>query len=136
MQRHALVRDAPPAEGCTKGLYHLNLFVVRDDQSTAISLEVSLARSVPWEVHVLRQLGFAQQSDVDFEGGEAAVESLNLLNLIEASDILVEYPNICLSLNIRVFGTLLIYGLASSHLQMAFVEGEFLPFFGNLLLPL
>ena len=74
VQRHALVRDAPPAEGCTKGLYHLNLFVVRDDQSTAISFQVSLARSVPWEVHMLRQLGFAQQSDVDFEVGEAVVE--------------------------------------------------------------
>ncbi len=37
VQRHALVRDAPPAEGCTKGLDHLHLFVIRNDQSTAIS---------------------------------------------------------------------------------------------------
>ena len=73
MKRHALIRDAPPAEGCTKGLDHLQTIVVGDDQSTAISLKVSLARPVPWEVHVLRQLGLAQQSDVDFEGGEAAV---------------------------------------------------------------
>ena len=55
---------------------------------------------------MLRQLCFAQQSDVDFEGGEAAVECLYFLHLIEASDILVEYPNICLSLNIRILGTL------------------------------
>ena len=48
--------------------------MVRSDHSTAISLEVSLARPVPWEVHVLRQLGFAQQSDVDFEGGEAVMQ--------------------------------------------------------------
>ncbi len=37
VQRHALVRDAPPAEGRTKGFDHLKLIVIRDDQSTAIS---------------------------------------------------------------------------------------------------
>jgi hypothetical protein len=81
--------------------------MIGNDQSTAISFKVSLARSVPWEVHVLSQLGLAQQSDVDFEGGEAAMQCLDLINLIEASDILVEYPNICLSLNIRIYGTLI-----------------------------
>ena len=77
---------------------------------------------------MLRQLGLAQQSDVDFEGGEAAMQFLNFLNLIEASDILVEYPNICLSLNIRIYGALLIKLLFSRHLQMATIIGEFLPF--------
>ena len=101
-----MVGDAPPAEGCTKGLDHLQRVVIRDDHSTAISFQVSLARAVPWEVHVLRQLGLAQQSDVDFECSEAVVERLNFLNLIEAPDILIEYPNICLSLNIQILGTL------------------------------
>ena len=108
--------------------------MVGDDHITAISLEVSLARAVPWEVHVLRQLGLAQQSDVDFEGGEAAVECLHLLNFIEASDILVEYPNICLSLNIQILGTLLILLFNSRHLQKALIEGKFLPYAVDLLL--
>ncbi len=69
-----MVGDAPPAEGYTKGFDNLHLFVVRDNHSTTISLEVSLARPVPWKVHVLRQLGLAQQSDVDFEVGEAVMQ--------------------------------------------------------------
>ena len=31
VERHALVRDAPLAEGCTKGLDHLELVMIRDD---------------------------------------------------------------------------------------------------------
>ncbi len=37
VQRHALLRDAPPAEGCTEGLDHLHTVMISDDQSTAIS---------------------------------------------------------------------------------------------------
>ena len=83
-----------------------------------------------------RQLGLAQQSDVDFEDGEAAVECLHFLSLIEASDILVEYPNICLSLNIRILGALLISNLFSRHLQMALVKREFLSFMKDFLFSL
>ena len=74
VQRYVLVRYAGPAQRGPDGLDLLELAMIRSDQGSSVSFQLSLAHLVTWQVHVLGQLRLTQEGQVDFHGLESLLK--------------------------------------------------------------